>query len=69
MDCCTCWHNASVVCRCFQQWPVEHSHTRRPDSALPHSTNARQDQQIVQAVVAAQTASREEIRAHVAPAV
>ena len=22
-------HNVSVVCRCFQQWYVEHSHIRR----------------------------------------
>ena len=22
-------HNVSVICRCFQQWSVEHSHTRR----------------------------------------
>ena len=55
-----------VVCRCFQQWSVEHSHIRRPGSGRPRSTDARQDRRIVRAVVAA---SREEIRAHVAPAV
>ena len=30
-------HNVSVVCRCFQQWSVEHSHTRRPGSERPRS--------------------------------
>ena len=63
-------HNVSVVCGCFQQWSVEHSHTRRPGSGLPSSTYAGQDRRIVHAVVAARTVSREEIRAHVvAPAV
>ena len=51
------------------EWSVEYSHTRRPGSGWPRSTDTRQDRRIVQAVVAAQTASREEIRAHVAPAV
>ena len=28
-------HNVSVVCRCFQQWSVERSHTPRPGSGGP----------------------------------
>ena len=55
-----------MVCRCFQQWSVEHSNTRRPGSGRLRSTDKRQDGHIVWAAVAA---SREEIRAHVAPAV
>ena len=39
----------------------------RQDSGWPRSTQARQDRRIVRAAVAARTASREEIRAHVAP--
>ena len=62
-------HNVSVVCHCFQQWPVEHSHTSRPGSGQPCSTDAHQDRHIVQAVVATRTASREEIQAHVAPVI
>ena len=62
-------HNVSVVCRCFQQWSVEHSHTSRPGSGRPRGTDVRQDRRIVRAVVAARTAPREVIRAHVAPAV
>ena len=62
-------HNISVVYRCFQQWSVEHSHNRRLGSGRPCNIDARQDRRIVQAAVAARTASREEIRAHVAPAV
>ena len=62
-------YNVSVVCRCFQQWSMESSHTRRPCVGWPHSTDIRQDQCIMRAVMAAQTASREEIRAHVAPVV
>ena len=60
---------ASVVCRCFQQWSVKYSHTRRPCPGRPRSTNARQERRIVRAVLTAPTASREEIRAHVATAV
>ena len=52
--------------RCFQQWSVEHSHTHRPGSGRPCSTEARQDRRILGAAV---TASREEMQAHVAPAV
>ena len=59
--------SVSVVCRCFQQWSVEHSHTRRPGSGRLRSTDTRQDGHIVWAAVCARTASREEIRAHVAP--
>ena len=59
-------HNVYVVCRCFQQWSVEHSHTCRPGSGRPRSTDARQSRRIVRAPVAA---SREEIWTHVAPAV
>ena len=44
-------------------------YTRRPGSVRPHSAEARQDRRIVWAAAAARTASREEIRAHVAPAV
>ena len=62
-------HSVSVVYRCFQQCSVEHSHTRRPGSGQPRSKDARRDQRIVRATVAARTASREEIRAHVAPAI
>ena len=62
-------HNVSVVCCCFQQWFVEHSHTCRPGSGRPYSIDAHHDRRIVQSAVAAQTASREEIWAHVAPAV
>ena len=29
--------------RCFQQWSVEHSHTRRPVSGRPRRTDTRQD--------------------------
>ena len=57
-------HNLSVVCCCFQQWSVEHSHTCRPGSGWPCSTDACQDRGIVRAVVAASTASREEIQTH-----
>ena len=32
-------HNVSVVCCCFQQWSVEHSHTRTPGSGRPRSTD------------------------------
>ena len=28
-------HNVSAVCRCFEQWSVEHSHSRRPGSGRP----------------------------------
>ena len=35
-------HNVLVVCRCFQQWSVEHFHVHRPGSGRPHSTDARQ---------------------------
>ena len=62
-------HNLSLVCRCFQQWSVEHSHTYGPGSGWLHSKDAHQDQCIVRAVLAPWTASREEICAHVAPAV
>ena len=68
-DCCNVGHNVSVVCRCFQQWSVEHSHTRAPSSGRPRSTDARQDRLIMQAVMAARTTPREEIRIYVAPAV
>ena len=46
-------HIVSVVCRCFQQWSVEHSHTHRPGSGWPHSTDACQDRCIARAAVAA----------------
>ena len=62
-------HNVRVVYRCFHQWSVEHSHTRTPGSERPRSTDARQDRHIARTEVAAQTASKEEIRAYVAPAV
>ena len=58
-----------MVCRCFQQWSVEYSHTRRPSFERPRSTEARQDRRTVRAAVAARIASREKIRAHVASAV
>ena len=61
--------NVSLVCCCFEQWSMEHSHYRRPGSGRLHSTDASQGRRIVRAVVAARTASREEIRERVAPAV
>ena len=48
-------HNVSVVCRCFQQWSMEHSHDCRPGSGRLHSTDAPQDWRIVRVVVAART--------------
>ena len=48
-------NNESVVCRWFQQCSVEHSHTRRPGSGRPRSTDARQDRRIMHAAVAART--------------
>ena len=54
----------SDVCRCFQQWSVDHSHIRRSDSRRPHSTDALQDRRIVYAAVATRTVFGEEIRAH-----
>ena len=35
-------HNVSVVCRFFQQLSIENSHTRRPGSGRPRSTDVRQ---------------------------
>ena len=58
-------HNVSVVCSFFQQWCVEHSHTRRSGSGRQSITDARQDLRIVRAALAARSASREEISAHV----
>ena len=49
-------------------WSVEHSHTRKPSSARLLWTDARKDRRIVRAAVPARTVPREEIRAHVAPA-
>ena len=63
------WHSISVMCRRFQQWSVKLSHIRRQCSGRPRSTNALQDRCILWADVAAPTAFKEEIRAHVAPAV
>ena len=60
-------HNVSVVCRCFQQWSVEHSHTQRLGSGRPRITDASHDRRIVQSAVVARTVIRKEIRAHVAP--
>ena len=64
-----CWLQCTVVFRCFQQLSVKHSHNCKQGSGRPRSTNARQDRCTVRAVVAARTASREEIQAHVEPAV
>ena len=61
--------NVSMVYSCFQQWCVEHSHTHRPGSGWHIVQNTHQDRCIVQAAVAARTASRVEIWAYVAPAV
>ena len=59
-------YNVLVVCRCFQQWSVEHSHTHRSCSGWPCSAhdikiNALCEQQWLN--------PREEIRVHVTPAV
>ena len=62
-------HNVSVVCCCFQQWSMEYSHTCRPGSWWLCSSEAHQEQHIVQAAVVTQNSSREEIQAHVATAV
>ena len=51
-------HNMSVVCRCFQEWSMEHSDTRRQRSGRPRSTDTRHDRRIVRAAVNAQTSSR-----------
>ena len=48
---------------------MEHIHTRKPGSRRPHSTNTRQDRRVVRAAVAVRTEFREEIQAHVVPAV
>ena len=56
-------NNLSVVCRCYQQWSVERSHSRRPGSGRLLSTDATLDLRIVQAAVAARSTSREDIRA------
>ena len=57
-----------MLCRCFQQWSVEHYHVRRPGSGRSLSIDS-QDRRIEQEMVTSRTASREEIRAHVAPVV
>ena len=62
-------HNVSVMCRSNHQLFVKHSHTRRPGSGRPCTTDARQYRRIVRAAVAARIESREEIWARVAPAV
>ena len=59
-------HNVSVMCCYFQQWSVEHSHTYRLISGCPRSTDACPDRQTLRTAVAL---PREEIQAHVAPAV
>ena len=48
---------------------MENYHTRISRSERPHSTDARQNRRIVQAEVIIRKASREDILAHVAPAV
>ena len=62
-------YNVSMLCRCFQQWSVEHSHTCKPGSGWLRSTDARQHRRIVREAMVSRTSPREEIRAHVAPAV
>ena len=62
-------HTGSVVYRCFQQWCLVHSRTRRPGSGRLGITDACQNTRIMRAAVAARTASRGEILTHVAPAV
>ena len=59
-------HNISVVCRCFQQWSVEYSHTRRLGSGRLHGIDARYDRRIMRAAVA-RAASRKEIWSDAAP--
>ena len=68
-DCSHVGHRVSVVCRCIQQWSVEYIHAHRLGSGRQHSTDAWQGRSIMRAAVATRTASREEIRAHVASAV
>ena len=54
--------------QCFSV-SMEHSHTHRPGSGRPRSTDVRKHGRTVRTAVAARTASREESRAHVTPAV
>ena len=58
-------YSVPVVCRRFQQWCVEHLHTRRTGSERPRSTDARHDRYNMRAALAV---SREEIRVNVVPA-
>ena len=48
---------------------MKDSDTRRPGHGRPRSRDARQDRRIVRATVDNRTASREEIRAYIAPSV
>ena len=43
--------NVSVVCRCLEQWSVEHSHIRRTGSGRMRNTDVNQDR-ILRAAVA-----------------
>ena len=69
-DYCTCWPQCiGGVSLLSAELSVEHSHSLRLGSGRPRCTEESQDRCIVLAVVAARTAYREEIRAHVAFAV
>ena len=65
-DCCTYWAQC-IGAFSNDLWNIPYSH--RPGSGRERNTDARQDRRIMRAAVAVRTASREEIHAHVAPAV
>ncbi|GFX25009.1 transposable element Tcb2 transposase [Trichonephila clavipes] len=56
-----------VVRRCWHQWILEMSFTRRPVSGRPRQTSRREDRHIVRNARVQSTASSEAIQAQVAP--
>ncbi|GFY06703.1 transposable element Tcb2 transposase [Trichonephila clavipes] len=56
-----------VVRRCWNQWIVEISFTRRPGSGCPRQTSRREDRYIVRNARVRPTASSAAIQAQVAP--
>jgi hypothetical protein len=60
-------HDATSVMRCWRRWVDEASHSRRPTSGRPRSTDARTDRRIVRAALADLTATCAVIRAQVDP--